>query len=486
MKTVQNSDGGDYATSQAPMADAQAVNKSLPAGTRAGLDQLKAVRQLCLDFGPEHVHDLIHGQHQARVVVAHKEPGKWFQKSLENHEAREYAIAVNGFPDVYQSMNGFAERGRTLTQVRALTCCFVDLDTYTVPGLAGVSADDLLTKACRALPWLPVPTAVFNSGRGVYFSWVFDAPLLPELLPQWQAVQNALVEVLEPFGADPLAKDASRVLRIVGTVNSKNGETVTAHETGQRLKFERLQCAVLDAVGNVSRQQDKTGAQAAGEDAQGPKRSATAKQKAQAINPYKLALDRMEDYRTLVRLRAGDGGRLGDYRHRLLFCYAVSVAWYRPSRAAVIEECRAFILEHFKDPDKYRSGRIGKILEGVDQKGIPKIWNGKRVTSRYRLRNSTILKWLEITPAEQKHMRTLIAKPEKDQRRIEKARKAGVVERSVYLANAEDKRRAILELNAKGMSSRDIAEGHGISRRHVNRIIRKAYPDMFDVLKPKS
>ncbi|SQB36449.1 Uncharacterised protein [Citrobacter koseri] len=42
-------------------------------------------------------------------------------------------------------------------------------------------------------------------------------------LPRWNACQKHLVSKLSSLGADPAAKDASRVLRLVNTVNTKSG-----------------------------------------------------------------------------------------------------------------------------------------------------------------------------------------------------------------------------------------------------------------------
>ena len=51
-------------------------------------------------------------------------------------------------------------------------------------------------------------------------------PLPRAALPRWNAVQRELVARLEPFGADPGARDASQVLRLVDTVNTRSGERV--------------------------------------------------------------------------------------------------------------------------------------------------------------------------------------------------------------------------------------------------------------------
>ena len=47
-------------------------------------------------------------------------------------------------------------------------------------------------------------------------------------LPRWRACQQHLCRVLRPYGADPLATDAARVLRLIGTRHGGSGAPVEA------------------------------------------------------------------------------------------------------------------------------------------------------------------------------------------------------------------------------------------------------------------
>ena len=141
-------------------------------------------------------------------------------------------LAANGDLNVYQSQNGFKRR-RVNADVTAITSSYIDLDFYKLPSLAGLSVEDILDRVLDAHPWLPAPTFIVSSGRGGYFSWLYPQPLDRELLPKWEAVENVLVELLAPFGADSQARDAARVLRVIGSVNLKSGERVTgSRDTG--------------------------------------------------------------------------------------------------------------------------------------------------------------------------------------------------------------------------------------------------------------
>jgi hypothetical protein len=67
-------------------------------------------------------------------------------------------------------------------------------------------------------------------------------------IPSWQDCQYKLWRILKPLGADPRARDGARVLRLVGTMNSKNGGPVYAlRDAGPRRPFEELAASILQA-----------------------------------------------------------------------------------------------------------------------------------------------------------------------------------------------------------------------------------------------
>ena len=73
-------------------------------------------------------------------------------------------------------------------------------------------------------------------------------------LSRWQGAQDALVELLRPFGADPCARDAARVLRLPGTANGKSGRVVrTIAGDLQRRPFDDVADAICRASGRPTR-----------------------------------------------------------------------------------------------------------------------------------------------------------------------------------------------------------------------------------------
>ena len=67
---------------------------------------------------------------------------------------------------------------------------------------------------------IPIPNYVIDSGRGMYLIWIINA-VPSKALPLWKAVQEYLYNQLKYFGADRQALDATRILRVPGSINSK-------------------------------------------------------------------------------------------------------------------------------------------------------------------------------------------------------------------------------------------------------------------------
>ncbi|HBK37494.1 MAG TPA: replication protein, partial [Halomonas sp.] len=99
----------------------------------------------------------------------------------------------------------------------------------------------------------------------------------------------------------------------------------------------------------------------------------------------------------------------------------------------------------------------------------------------YTPRNDTLIQALQITPEEQKKLKTIISKEEAAWRHAERERQrrrlAGMAERSEYLesmaATTEERRKAALELRGKGLSQRAIAKELGITQQRVSKLLKK-------------
>lgn len=445
-----------------------------------------AARQLWLQLGAQSHFDLLHGSHHERVALAHSN-GKWKERGAVEHEtARALVVDLASRQDwdTYISQAGFTSNRRLWDNVSVLPALFVDLDTYNVPGLDGLTTDELLDRILAQHPWLPAPTLPISSGRGHYLVWVLRVPLSRQHLDRWQAVEDGLVDVLAPFGADPKARDAARVLRIVGGTNQRNGREVVGYQSGSPVVFETLERLVLANAAppppKVSRtpalEVVQTMAQAlevAGEFV--PRKStASAKQRAQHLKPYRLHLDRLHDYAALAGLRGSP--RMPDGRHRLLYCLAVSGAWYWSGIEQAEQELEAFSQRHFSDADRYNGKRVQTVLDRMERQlvgRVARVRNGYREDWRYSLSNARAVRMLEITAEEQRQLRTLIGRDEVQRRRTQRRRDAGMEERGAYLGRAQERRSKALEMRSRGMTLSAIGEALGVTKQAVSLMLKR-------------
>jgi len=442
--------------------------------------------QRWLDFGPADHFRLLHGGHSENVAVCSLARGAprsaWQNKVFAHDDAGAVIVGLVGNSDLnlYQSQNGFRVPRRTSDSVAAFTSVFVDLDHYKIPELAGLDAEALLDRILAAHPWLPVPTMLFNSGRGVYLSWLFTRPLNRDYLARWQSVENIVVGLLEPFGADQLARDAARVLRVVGSINQKSGEAVTGvRDTGHSIVFEQLERAVLRHGLAPARKTAHERTTESGlvlvstsdvERAVDDSARSTAAQRAQYLRPLQLASDRMADCRTIATLR---GLPLTDYRARLLFVYATAATWYTTDDDQLAAELDGFASELFADGDRYGRGQVGTVIDKMrhDRDGIIRVWHGQRIPFRYRLGNPYIIRLLNLSAAEQRELRTIIDREERQRRRTERRRASGMEVRGDYLARAADRHQRAVELRAQGWTQRAIAAELGVTQGRVSQIL---------------
>ncbi|MFC5357094.1 hypothetical protein [Azospirillum himalayense] len=139
--------------------------------------------------------------------------------------------------DTYMSQAFFTGPTRRAMHLAYATHAYVDLDTYRAERLRGLTAAQiagLLVLHCRD-EGIPLPTRIIGSGRGIYLKYFWSAPIPRAAAGRAVAVNRALVRLFSDFGADPAAVDMSRILRVIGTVNSKSGvvaRVLWSHDQG--------------------------------------------------------------------------------------------------------------------------------------------------------------------------------------------------------------------------------------------------------------
>lgn len=360
---------------------------------------------------------------------------------------------LDRYVDTWISQAEFILPNRRVVNLLRLGLLFADLDTYRVPALASRKPDELAASVLFlcADAGLPLPSILIYSGRGIQAKWLLEGTIPRQALPRWNACQRYLVDRLAHVGADPMAKDASRVLRTVETVNSKSGEVcrvvhVQNGNDGQpiRYNFEYLAETLLPAARWTIEQQRQEHAE-----------SRTKKKpfllvpggKADNLRGFsgrQLAWDRLEDLRKLAELRGGvgEGSRMQHLFWRLNFLLLSGAT----NSKQMYHEATALARE--LDPEwNSRSKELMTLFSKAKayEAGEKVTFGGKEFTPLYTPKNDTLINLFRITTEEQRHLKTIIGTTmarERDRKRHEVRRRAnGALDRDTYEGNSLSRKR---------------------------------------------
>lgn len=426
-----------------------------------------AALQSYLNLGAVDHLNVLHHAHKSNLVIVINSANGWHESTYTKQKAIIHAAQLEAarVSDCYIGQNPIQYgKGRAFSNVSCLANCFVDLDVYNVPELSGMDKHDILQRILSENPNMPRPTMFADSGRGMYLVWTFTTTKPVSFKPAWQVIENNLVELLTPYGADPKCRDVARVLRLSATENSKSLTLADYEQIGEPIRFEDLQ-KFSNALTKEKKAQQRQ--------ATNKKPATVTKLRTSfaASNAFTLAYSRMQDIRKLAELR---GGRLTDCRKTALYAYGMAAAWYCPTVQSLEAELTAFIDDCLAAPSDYYKRMPTTVIQRKQQSldGVTVTWEGKQCDARYRVRNSTLIRLLNITEAEQRQLTCIISQAEKRRRKVEqqtaKRRRSGIVARHEYEQQAHSRRQQALNLRTDGMTQVAIAKALGVSQRAVS------------------
>jgi hypothetical protein len=390
--------------------------------------------------------------------------------------------------DTWISQAEFFAPTRRLVHLSKLGLLFADLDTYK-SGITGgpESLTEQFLRNCEVVG-LPEPSIVVFSGRGLQAKWLLTSPLPQRALPRWNAVQDVINARLKDFGADAKALDASRVLRLVETVNTKSGELVRVmHHNPAGYCFDQLAKSLLpfgrgvDSVhDNLELALDDGGAVVLlrpGEgEAQAPRpwrdhRSATNTVGLRQFFGFQLAWDRLADLRTLAQLRLGRDGQVPDgQRDTFVFLAAVFLAQATLDQNRFYDELRVLAKEfvpHWTNAHVQASASAALARMKAHIAGERVQFNGFEVSPRYRFRNETLVseRWLAVTGDEERQLLTIMSDGESKRRDAERAAQkraaAGGLTLEQHSSSKEQKRATARLMKANGSTWAEVAAAIG-------------------------
>lgn len=405
--------------------------------------------------------------------------------------------------DAYLSQASFRDTSRRIAQVSTISSCWVDLDIYckNAPQAAKelmfmhdpVDRAHAVIKHCEKENILK-PSTIIHSGGGLYAKWLLSDTAPHGLLPAWNAVQKSLLAKFAPFAADPKAIDASRILRVCGSSNSKvpgpaglvrvvwvqpgiDGAPKTYRFdelTKSLFKYTREEVAALKQLHKVWDSNKKHAVNAVSSLMQkaGPRGELAVKQ---------LWWNRLDDIRTLVALRYDGQGIPADSGKRNSYCWILANALaYNCNPAQLKAE---IVTEFSKICDNYSAveirGSAGSVLSRM-----------KHGTDLYKMSNPKFIELLDIKPSEASKLKTL-GKGKAKKKAVNEGimgfekmenlkyadyvaettrrrQAAGKYTASVKRANSADDRALALRLHSEGVSLRGISRELGRSTATIH------------------
>lgn len=387
----------------------------------------------------------LHGDSKGYVTIATKR-GKWNQFSVKSEEIEYNKIAVGS--DVYISQNTFSMPNRRLINLLELNAIYIDIDCYSV----GLTKEGALFFLKDLYGEIPIPNYVIDSGRGLYYVIILENATSKDLA-LWRTIEIYLYEKMKHLGADSKCLEATRVLRAVGSNNSKsNSEVKVLDYYDYNYTLEEIQehyIPELDEQIQIQKPKPKIKKVKKGR----PKKIVS------IYNLHKLYGDRINDLETLCELRSYD---LKGHREEILFLYRYfSNVFHTDTEESLLNTLE--LNSRFIDP-------LNEEELINDTKSADNYW----IENKYKYSNAKLIRLLEITEEEQKYLLTIISTREKYNRNNERRRKERRTENGIKKSELK-KLKKIEEaksLKEQGLKQKEIAKIMGVSERTIRNYLK--------------
>ncbi|MGL5711512.1 MAG: hypothetical protein ACRCXT_09120 [Paraclostridium sp.] len=404
--------------------------------------KLNINNEINIDESRKHLTNLHKGS-EGYITVASKAPGysQWHYKREDLLERTEDIINdINA----YVSQNTFYRPQRRIENIKELRAIYIDIDCYnskyTKEAVKYFLENDLYGSK------IPAPNYLIDSGRGLYYI-ILIKPVPSMALPLWYAVQRYLFNALKQFGADANALDPTRVLRIVGTMNSKSGtcvEVLDAHDYEYSLK--EIQEEYLPEISVKKKSKGR------------PKKMVS------LFTEYSLYHARVIDITKVCELRNYD---VEGHRETILFLYRYFSACFTEDAEEALR--RALELNAmFKKPLPEN-----EVIQ--DTKSATRAYENRL----YKYTNTKLIEILDITLDEQQHLITIISGKEKYRRCAEEKKakqkakrrnEKGLTKKQQEIENLKEK---IMELKNEGLKNKEISDKLSTPLKTLERYITK-------------
>lgn len=378
--------------------------------------------------------DRVHGNSKGwitRSCIDENGYSQWHYKYLELKETD-----LTG-ENIYITLNTFYKPCRRLECIKELNFVYIDLDYYKTKYTKEQIIMNLESNYFNKI--IPATNYIIDSGRGLALLWNINK-VPSQALPLWKAIQEYLYHQLKEFGADRQALDATRVLRVPGSINSKSKTVVSIiDEYDYIYDLREIQKEYLPELKPKEKKKGR------------PKKINY------VYRERSLYFARIQDIIKLCELREYD---LRGHREIILFLYRYYLCGFTEDVQKALED----VLElnsMFRYPLK--ENEVIRATMSAEKCYLDK-------NKEYKYKNDTLIELLEITEYEETYMSTIISKNEYKRRHrereknryLEKLKADGKIKEKDKLLQRRIK---IKDLLAEGLEQKDICLRLNISKR---------------------
>ena len=378
--------------------------------------------------------DRVHGNSKGwitRSCIDENGYSQWHYKYLELKETD-----LTG-ENIYITLNTFYKPCRRLECIKELNFLYIDLDYYKTKYTKEQVIMNLEENYFNKI--IPATNYILDSGRGLALLWNINK-VPSKALPLWKAIQEYLYKQLKEFGADRQALDATRILRVPGSINSKSKTVVSIiDEYDYIYDLREIQKEYLPELKPKEKKKGR------------PKKINY------VYRERSLYFARIQDIIKLCELREYD---LRGHREIILFLYRYYLCGFTEDVQKALED----VLElnsMFRYPLK--ENEVIRATMSAEKCYLDK-------NKEYKYKNDTLIELLEITEYEETYMSTIISKNEYKRRHrereknryLEKLKADGKIKEKDKLLQRRIK---IKDLLAEGLEQKDICLRLNISKR---------------------
>ena len=377
--------------------------------------------------------DKVHGNSKGWITRSCIDENGYSQWHYKYAELKETDLAGE---NVYITLNTFYKPCRRLECIKELNFVYIDLDYYKTKYTKEQIIMNLEANYFNKI--IPATNYILDSGRGLALLWNINK-VPSQALPLWKAVQEYLYKQLKEFGADRQALDATRILRVPGSINSKSKTVVSIiDEYDYIYDLREIQKEYLPELKPKEKKKGR------------PKKINY------VYRERSLYYARIQDITKLCELREYD---LRGHREIILFLYRYYLCSFTEDVHKALEdvlELNSMFIYPLKENEVIRATRSAE-----------KCYLDKN--KEYKYKNDTLIELLEITEYEETKMSTIISKREYKRRdRVyqknkyqRKLKSEGKISEKEKLSQ---RRAKIKDLLAEGLKQKDICSQLNISK----------------------